>query len=46
MRIGFQAVHFCLQVQQVRGPIYVDGAISTTAANVMPFTSEHAFELK
>ena len=46
MRIGFQAVHFCLQVQQVRGPIYVDGAIRTAGAKVMPFTSQHACELK
>ena len=40
------SVHFCLHVQQVLGPIYADGAIRTTGAKVMPFTSQHACELK
>ena len=40
------SVHFCLHVQQFLGPIYVDGAIRTAAAKVIPFTSQHAFELK
>ena len=40
------SVHFCLHVQQVLGPIYVDGAIRTTCAKVMPFTTQHACELK
>ena len=44
--IHIQSVHFWLHVQHVLGSIYVDGAISAAAANVTPFTSHHAFELK
>ena len=40
------SVHFCLHVQQVLGPIYVDGAIRTAGAKVRPFTTQHACELK
>ena len=40
------SVYFCLHVQQVIGPIYVDGAIRTAGAKVMPFTTQHACELK
>ena len=40
------SVHFCLHVQQVLGPIYADGAIRTTGAKIMPFTTQHACELK
>ena len=39
-------VHFCLHVQQVLVAIYVDGAIRTAGAKVMPFTTQHASELK
>ena len=39
-------LHVSLHVEHVLGLIYADGAIRTTGAKVMPFTSQHACELK
>ena len=46
LTIASVCVQVCLQVLHVFVSIYVDGAIRTAAAKLMPFTSQHAFELK
>ena len=40
------SVHFCLHVQQVLRPIFVDGSIRIAGAKVMPLTTQRACELK